>query len=46
MDSEGPIRIREGQYGFSRANTELSKDFRKANTKPSPHFRRANTETY
>ena len=43
MDSGGPIRLQEGQYGFSRANTEPSMDFSKANTKPFMHFRRANT---
>ena len=45
-DLGGPIRIQEGQYGFSRASTEPSMDFRKVNTKPSMHFRRASTETY
>ena len=46
MNSGGLIRIQEGQYGFSRANTELSMGLRKANTKLSMHFRSANTETY
>ena len=46
MDSGGPRRIQEGQYGFRRANTQPSMGFRKANTKPSMHFRRANTETF
>ena len=46
MDSGGPIRIQEGQYGFRRANMEPSVHFRKANTEPSVYFRRANTETY
>ena len=45
-DSGAPIRIQEGQYGFSRANTEPSVHFRKANTELSVHFRRVNTETY
>ena len=45
-DSGGLIQFQEGQYGFTRANTELSMDFRKANTEPSMHFRRTNTATY
>ena len=46
MPSRGPIWIQEGQYGFRRANTELSVHFKKAYTELSRHFRRANTETY
>ena len=46
IDSGGPIRIQEGQYGFSRANTEPSMNFSKANVEPSMHFRSANTEAY
>ena len=45
-DLGGPIRIEEGQYRVSRANTEPAMGFRKDNTKLPMHFRRANADPY